>query len=102
METFITEDFMLKSETAKKLFEQVKNIPIIDYHCHLNPKEIAENKRFKNITELWLYGDWTVVKKKDTKIRIKLFLMDKLLRKNHKCEIKANSFSSGDMKLLAE
>lgn len=55
---FINEDFMLKNKTAKALYNNyAKDMPIIDYHCHLNPEEAAENKHFKNITELWLYGD---------------------------------------------
>lgn len=56
--SFINENFMLKNKTAKALyFDYAKDMPIIDYHCHLNPKEAAENKHFKNLTELWLYGD---------------------------------------------
>jgi len=56
--SFICDDFMLQNEIAKKLYhEHAKNLPIIDYHCHLNPKEIAENHRYKNITELMLGGD---------------------------------------------
>jgi len=55
---FMDENFMLNSETAKQLyFDYAKDMPIFDYHCHLNPKEVAENKRFKNITEVWLGGD---------------------------------------------
>jgi len=57
MKPFMDADFLLQSGTARKLFDAVKDLPIIDYHCHLNPKEIAENKRFKNITEIWLGGD---------------------------------------------
>ena len=55
--SFIKDDFMLKNETAKKLYEFVKDFPIIDYHCHLIPKMIAENKNFKNAFELFLCGD---------------------------------------------
>lgn len=52
------EDFLLQSETAKTLYhEYAKDMPIIDYHCHLNPAEIAGNKKYKNITEVWLGGD---------------------------------------------
>nr|WP_206154956.1 glucuronate isomerase [Clostridium muellerianum] len=52
------ENFLLNNDTAVNLYhEYAKDMPIIDYHCHLNPKEIFENKRFKNITEVWLYGD---------------------------------------------
>ncbi|WP_291293027.1 glucuronate isomerase [Enterococcus sp.] len=55
---FIDDDFLLKNETAKQLYHEVaKRQPIIDYHCHLEPQLIAENFRFKSITELWLGGD---------------------------------------------
>ena len=54
---FITDDFMLKNETAKKLYAYVKDLPIIDYHCHISPKMIAENYQFKNAFELFLGGD---------------------------------------------
>ncbi|MEF3085690.1 glucuronate isomerase [Bacillus altitudinis] len=58
MKTFLDEQFLLNSQTAEKLYHEfAKNLPIIDYHCHLSPKEIYENKRFQNITEAWLYGD---------------------------------------------
>ena len=51
-------DFLLSTETAQKLFhEHAENMPIIDYHCHINPREIAEDRRFDNITEIWLGGD---------------------------------------------
>ena len=54
---FITDDFLLKSKLAKQLYAYAEKMPIIDYHCHLSPKEIYEDKVFKNITELWLAGD---------------------------------------------
>lgn len=57
MEKFIKEDFILESELAIELFEKVKNLPIVDYHSHLSAQEIYENKRFKSITEAWLYFD---------------------------------------------
>ena len=58
MKTFITEDFLLYNETAKILYhETAKDLPIIDYHNHLNQHEILEGKKFKNITEAWLGGD---------------------------------------------
>ncbi len=57
MEKFIKDDFVLESELAVKLFEAVKELPIIDYHSHLSAQEIFENKRFKSITEAWLYHD---------------------------------------------
>ena len=58
MKAFIDKDFLLQTETAQKLFhQQAEKLPIIDYHCHLNPKEIAEDHRFSSITELWLGGD---------------------------------------------
>ncbi|MGE6630042.1 glucuronate isomerase [Bacillus sp. NPDC077027] len=58
MKAFLDEQFLLNSQTAEKLYhEYAKDLPIIDYHCHLSPKEIYENKAFRNITEAWLYGD---------------------------------------------
>ncbi|KZL89891.1 glucuronate isomerase [Clostridium magnum] len=58
MKKFMDENFLLSNNTAINLYhDYAKEMPIIDYHCHLNPKEIYENKRFKNITEVWLYGD---------------------------------------------
>jgi glucuronate isomerase len=58
MKSFMDKDFLLQTETAQKLFhEQAEHLPIIDYHCHLNPKEVAEDHRFSSITELWLGGD---------------------------------------------
>jgi glucuronate isomerase len=58
MKEFMCKDFLLETETAKKLYhEYAKDMPIFDYHCHLSPKEIAENKKYKNITEIWLGGD---------------------------------------------
>ena len=55
--SFINENFMLKNEPAKKLYAMVKDLPIIDYHCHLQPKQIAENYQFKNAFDLFLGGD---------------------------------------------
>ena len=58
MGTFIHDDFLLENSSAKKLYhEYVKNLPIIDYHNHLPPKDIAENKQFDDITALWLECD---------------------------------------------
>lgn len=52
------ENFLLLNETAVRLYhDYAKDMPIYDYHCHLNPKEIWENKQYNNITEVWLYGD---------------------------------------------
>jgi glucuronate isomerase len=54
----ITDDFLLYSKQAKTLYhDYAKDLPIIDYHNHLPPNEIAENKKFKTITEIWLKGD---------------------------------------------
>jgi glucuronate isomerase len=55
--SFINDDFMLKNETAKTLFGYVKDLPIIDYHCHISPKMIAEDYQFSDAYELFLGGD---------------------------------------------
>ena len=55
--SFINDNFMLKTEAARKLYAAVKDLPIIDYHCHLDPKLIADDHRFDNIGELMLGGD---------------------------------------------
>lgn len=58
MKKFMDKDFLLDTYAAKKLFHDfAENMPICDYHCHLNPKEIFENKPPESITELWLSGD---------------------------------------------
>ncbi len=58
MQPFMNKDFLLQTETAKKLYhDYASQVPVIDYHCHINPQEIAEDKRFRSITELWLGGD---------------------------------------------
>ncbi len=55
---FMDRDFLLQSPTAQELYHNhAAKLPIIDYHCHLNPKEVAEDHRFRSITELWLGGD---------------------------------------------
>jgi glucuronate isomerase len=56
--TFVDDNFLLKSETARTLYhDYAKEMPIIDYHCHLPPDQIAENRQFENLTQIWLYGD---------------------------------------------
>ena len=56
--SFINEDFLLHGETARGLYnDYAKDHPIIDYHCHLPPAEIAENRQFRNLFEIWLEGD---------------------------------------------
>ncbi|MBU1294867.1 MAG: glucuronate isomerase, partial [Gammaproteobacteria bacterium] len=58
MKNFMTEDFLLTTETAKRLYhEYAADQPIYDYHCHLSPQEIAENRRFTDLGEIWLEGD---------------------------------------------
>ena len=58
MTPFMDKDFLLKSDTAKKLYhEHAAVMPIIDYHCHINPQEIYEDKRYDSITQVWLGGD---------------------------------------------
>ncbi|MGC9942254.1 MAG: glucuronate isomerase [Verrucomicrobiota bacterium] len=56
--TFIHEDFLLGTKTARRLYHQYAEAePIFDYHCHLSPRDIAENRRFSNLFEIWLEGD---------------------------------------------
>lgn len=66
MKAFLDDDFLLKSETAKVLYhEYAAKMPIIDYHCHIDPKEIYEDVHFENITQVWLGGDhykWRVMR----------------------------------------
>ncbi|MBK3516076.1 glucuronate isomerase [Carboxylicivirga marina] len=58
MSTFIHDDFLLSNDIARKLYhDYAANLPIIDYHCHIPPQQIAEDVNFKNLTEIWLYGD---------------------------------------------
>lgn len=55
---FLNDNFLLSNKPSQTLFhDYAKKMPIIDYHCHLDPQEIYEDKNFKNITEAWLYGD---------------------------------------------
>jgi glucuronate isomerase len=56
--TFLSDDFLLESDIAIDLYEQhAAKMPIVDFHNHLSPKDIAENRKFKNLTEIWLEGD---------------------------------------------
>ncbi len=58
MQEFMGKDFLLSTEAARKLYhEYAADMPIIDYHCHVSPKEIYEDRRFENITQVWLGGD---------------------------------------------
>jgi glucuronate isomerase len=58
MKKFLDENFLLKNQTAQQLYhEYAKGMPIIDYHCHLPPQQIAEDHQFANLTQAWLYGD---------------------------------------------
>ncbi len=66
MKAFMDKDFLLQTETAKKLYhDYAEQVPVLDYHCHLVPQEIAEDIHFKNMTELWLGADhykWRVMR----------------------------------------
>ena len=58
MKPFMDQDFLLNTETAKKLYhEAAAGCPILDYHCHINPREIYEDRRYENITQVWLGAD---------------------------------------------
>jgi glucuronate isomerase len=57
-DNFITENFLLHSDRAVELYQgHARDLPIIDYHCHLPPAEIAEDRRFENLSRIWLHGD---------------------------------------------
>jgi glucuronate isomerase len=57
-DVFITEDFLLQTEAAVRLYhEYARPMPILDFHCHLPPKQIADDHRFANLAEIWLHGD---------------------------------------------
>ncbi|TCS79032.1 glucuronate isomerase [Pectinatus cerevisiiphilus] len=70
MKEFMDDNFLLKSKTAEILFhDYAQKMPIIDYHCHIQPKEIAENKTFENLTQVWLGGDhykWRLIRSNGT------------------------------------
>ena len=58
MKRFMGKNFLLTTETAKTLFHDVaEGMPIIDYHCHISPQEIYEDRKFDTITQVWLGGD---------------------------------------------
>lgn len=58
MKTFMGKNFLLTTKIAKELYHQyAKKMPVLDYHCHINPQEIAEDRHFENITQIWLGGD---------------------------------------------
>ncbi len=58
MKPFMDENFLLQTDTAQRLYHEfASGMPIFDYHCHISPQEIAEDRRFNNLTEIWLHGD---------------------------------------------
>lgn len=58
MKNFMDQDFLLATQTAKHLYHNyAAKMPIVDYHCHINPQEIYEDRKFDNITQVWLGGD---------------------------------------------
>lgn len=58
MKQFMDKDFLLSTETAQTLYHEfAAKMPVLDYHCHINPQEIAEDRKFENITQVWLGGD---------------------------------------------
>ena len=70
MKAFMDNDFLLETETARTLYhDYAAKMPIIDYHCHINPQEIAEDRTFENITQVWLGGDhykWRMIRSNGT------------------------------------
>ena len=58
MKPFLDEEFLLDTDTAQTLYHgTAERMPILDYHCHVSPREIAEDRVFHNLTQLWLGGD---------------------------------------------
>ena len=58
MKAFMDKDFLLATPTARALYhDYAEQMPVMDYHCHINPKEIWEDRQFDNITQVWLGGD---------------------------------------------
>jgi glucuronate isomerase len=58
MKPFMDEDFLLQTDTAKRLYhEHAAPMPVFDYHCHISPMDIADDRRFNNLAEIWLHGD---------------------------------------------
>ena len=58
MKQFMDDNFLLQTEAAQQLYHNyAENMPILDYHCHINPQEIYEDRQFENITQVWLGGD---------------------------------------------
>lgn len=58
MKEFLADDFLLDNKTAKELYFQVaRELPVVDWHCHIPPRDIAENRQFENIAQIWLEGD---------------------------------------------
>ncbi|MEL6941471.1 MAG: glucuronate isomerase, partial [Bacteroidota bacterium] len=57
MKAFLDEHFLLRTESAQRLYHEfAEGMPIIDYHCHLSPRDIAQNRQFRDLTEAWLEG----------------------------------------------
>ncbi|OYP38007.1 glucuronate isomerase, partial [Lachnotalea glycerini] len=58
MKQFMDNNFLLSTQTAQTLYhDYAAKMPVLDYHCHINPREIAEDRKFENITQVWLGGD---------------------------------------------
>ncbi len=66
MKPFLDKDFLLETPTAQHLYhDYVEGLPLVDYHCHISPREIYEDRRFDNLAEVWLGGDhykWRVMR----------------------------------------
>ena len=58
MKKFLDDDFLLTTKTAQKLYHEFAEVmPVLDYHCHISPQEIYEDRKFENITQAWLGAD---------------------------------------------
>ena len=91
MKNFMDENFLLQTETAQKLYhEHAAKMPIIDYHCHLIPQMVADDHKFKSLTEIWLGGDhykWRAMRTNGVEERYctgKILLIGRNLRNGQK------------------
>ena len=97
MKAFMDEEFLLSTPTAQKLYHEYAEVmPVLDYHCHLNPQEIYEDRKYENITQVWLGSDhykWRQMRSNGTEEKyVRTINMDKCksLKMNKKRRMEKN------------